>query len=136
MATVFHDRYVVLRRREQDERTFVHRRQTFRTAPRSRSASRALSLAHAKVFGLILIATYVASSLSGQILLEWARKEGIWAAERYREARIVEAQLRREVETFAGLAELDLWTSDQGLLPPELALSANLVRGNGEGTQK
>ncbi|MFN3729502.1 MAG: hypothetical protein ACK4XJ_07305 [Fimbriimonadaceae bacterium] len=74
-------------------------------------------------------ATFFASSLAGNVLVEIARVEGIEARNRTSYARQQEALLRGRIERLKSLDVIDQWASRHGMLPPERLASGIRVEG-------
>ena len=96
------------------------------TAPRTRrpvakARHRDSSAVWAYVTGFIIMAglTFMASSLLGQVMVEKARREGLRAAERSREARKVEAVLRQRIDYLGSLGTVEAWATSHNFVAPD-----------------
>ena len=100
-------------------------RESFLTQPRVRRRSRARSktgaaaLVRATWFVIIVGTTYLASSLSGNVMMEKARREGLRAQDRARTARKAEVVLRQEIDGMTGMTALADWALSHGFRAPE-----------------
>ena len=77
-------------------------------------------MAMARVASFVIIAgiAFIGSSLSGNVMVEKVRREGLRAAERAREARKSEAILRQQVDILSSLGSVDDWAAAHGFTPP------------------
>ncbi|HZH98756.1 MAG TPA: hypothetical protein VEX38_07270 [Fimbriimonadaceae bacterium] len=75
-----------------------------------------------KFFVIAGIAFFV-SSLCGQVMVEKARREGLKAVERSRDARKAEAILRRRLDSLTSLSSISEWAKGNSLIAPD-----NLVK--------
>jgi hypothetical protein len=73
-------------------------------------------LAYSAAFAFLVAATYGASSLAGQTMMEQARREGLHAKERALDARKDVATLRQRVERLVGMRSIDQWASVRGFV--------------------
>lgn len=71
------------------------------------------------VFATIAGVAFMCSSLLGQVMVEQARREGIRAMERAREARKMEAVLRSRLDVLTNLTSVEEWAKSKGMLAPE-----------------
>jgi hypothetical protein len=71
--------------------------------------------------------TFLVSSLTGQVMVEKARREGIRSMQRAMDARKVEAVLRHRLDSITGLTSVDEWAKTHGFFAPD-----QLVKGTGE----
>lgn len=84
-----------------------------------RSQARAVPLSLVVVrFALIAGVAYMASSLAGHVMVEGARNEGGRFADRAREARRTEAQLRSRINELTNLGTVETWAVSHGFLAP------------------
>lgn len=63
--------------------------------------------------------TFFASSLVGHVMVEKARREGIWARERAGDARKSEALLRSRVDELTSLGAVEAWAHSHGFVAPD-----------------
>ena len=84
--------------------------------------------ARSVLFGAIAGAVFFASSLTGNVLMENARREGLAATARAREAKREEAAVRRQLDALTGLGAIETWASAHGFQAPD-ALVQPSVRG-------
>jgi hypothetical protein len=68
------------------------------------------------VFLVISSATYLASSMAGQVMVEKARRDGIGAQRRASEAKRAEVSLRARINELTGFSNLDSWAVAHGLV--------------------
>jgi hypothetical protein len=75
-------------------------------------------------FCVLAASTYLVSSMSGQVMVEKARRDGITAQRRATEAKRAEAGLRSRINELTGFSNLEAWAlahgfvaSDQPSLP-------------------
>jgi hypothetical protein len=89
--------------------------------PRARRKSLVSSQSTAKIttFLIIVGVTYLVSSLTGQVMVEKARREGISASGRALEARKVEAELGKRLDMLTSFASVDEWAKTHNFLPPD-----------------
>jgi hypothetical protein len=89
--------------------------------PASHVPTLSLSRAWPRVlaFGLIASVAYLGGGLAGQVMLEQARREGLWARERAREARRAEAFLRKRVDDLSSFTAIHRWAASHGFVAPE-----------------
>jgi len=71
------------------------------------------------LFGLIAAVVYVASALTGNVMMEKARRDGILAQERARAARAAEGALRESIDEMTSLDALNDWACAHGFSAPE-----------------
>lgn len=92
-----------------------------------------LSRIGTKVFqlSLITLAVYLCSSMGGQVLMEKARREGLKAVSRAKEAVKSEALLRNQVQDLTSTYAIDTWAKENGYLAPEV-LAAQDQQANGK----
>ncbi len=70
-------------------------------------------------FLLIALGAYGFSSLAGQTMMEQARREGIRAQERARQARMDVALLRQRVDRLTSMKSIEAWAESRGMQTPE-----------------
>jgi hypothetical protein len=68
---------------------------------------------------IIVGLTYLVSSMTGQVMVEKARREGISASGRALEARKVEAELGKRLDMLTSFASVDEWAKTHNFLPPD-----------------
>src|SRR5688572_33048980 len=106
-------------RRQHRSRSEPERRPARRVMTRRQARDR--SATWAKVTGFVIIAglTFMASSLAGQVMVEKARREGLRASERAREARKVEAVLRQKIDYLGSLGTVEAWATSHNFVAPD-----------------
>lgn len=74
----------------------------------------------AKVATFVILAglSFIASSLSGHVMVEKVRREGLRAGERAREARKAEAVLRQQVDALSSLGSVEDWAAAHNFVGP------------------
>ncbi len=95
------------------------RTQSARTRSRARSKTAALVLGRTALFMGLSAMTYLVSSLSGQVMLENARRDGIAAQRRAVEARRSEVMLRSRINELTGFSSLEGWAVAHGFVAPD-----------------
>jgi hypothetical protein len=110
-------------------RPVVQSRPNLRVTTRSRSKVIGAVVARCAVFAVVALATSAASSLTGNVMVEKARRDGIHAAERSRDARAAEAVLRRKVNELTSIASIQEWAIAHGFEAPDV-LSPTSTRKN------
>ncbi|MBI5707786.1 MAG: hypothetical protein HZC36_12450 [Armatimonadetes bacterium] len=90
---------------------------------RARAATRTNSLlaVRTSVFFTVVALTYVVGSLSGQVLLEKARRESLQSLARAQEARQAEAVLQHQVDGLLSLDSIAGWARANGFIAPDAA---------------
>jgi hypothetical protein len=68
---------------------------------------------------IIVGVTYLVSSLTGQVMVEKARRDGIRASSRALEARKVEGELSKRLDLLTSFASVDEWAKTHNFLPPD-----------------
>lgn len=90
----------------------------------ARPALRARILAGSVRFSVIAVCVFFASSLFGQVMLENARRDGIRAVQRAKQAAKDQALLRDRVLALTRASAIDAWAEANGFVSPEsLALA-------------
>jgi hypothetical protein len=90
-----------------------------RMAERAKAKRRSIAMAQATTFAIIAGITFMASSLGGHVMVEKARREGLRAAERAREARKVEAVLRQKIDYMSSLSTVEAWATSHSFIAPD-----------------
>ena len=90
-----------------------------RTRTRGRSGSESQTIARAATFAIIVCCAFIASSLFGNVMVEKARREGLRAAERAREARKAETVLREQVDMLVSLTAVEDWATAHSFVAPD-----------------
>lgn len=90
-----------------------------RTRSRRRSALGVAIATRAAWFGILVAVTYLASSLSGNVMMEKARREGLRAQDRAQAAQKAEFVLRQSIDAMTGLSALHDWALGHGFKAPE-----------------
>ena len=89
--------------------------------PRRKPRSAASTLNRFLAFGTIACASYLVSSLAGQVMVEKARREGIRAVGRATSARKVEEELNKRLNQLTSLQSIQGWAkAHQFFTPAEL----------------
>lgn len=78
-------------------------------------------------FAIIAGLTYLVSSLTGQVMVEKARREGIRAAEKATEARKMVEELNNRLASLKDLPAVDGWAKTHNFFQPD-----ELAKSNGE----
>jgi hypothetical protein len=100
-------------------RTRTEAKPQARVVSRVRPSIAYILLVKSVSFILIALMVYLSSSLFGQVMVEKARREGIRATIRAREARKAESVLRRRLDSLTSLSAVEEWAGTHGFLPPE-----------------
>lgn len=100
-------------------RTFVATQAGLHALPRARVRAFPNLASKTLRFGLIVVVTHFTASLSGYVLLENARKDGMIARDRATEARQAEAVLRKSVDALTSFASIKDWTAANGFVAPD-----------------
>lgn len=100
-------------------RPLVHTRPQLRVVTRSRTKVVRIAIARCVMFGVVALATSAASSLAGSVMVEKARRDGIRAVERSRDARAAEAVLRTKVNELTSLSAIQDWAYSHGFEAPD-----------------
>jgi hypothetical protein len=97
-------------------RPAAYTRQIVRTRSRRRSSS-VLSVFMTKAVALTVVAAaaYGASTLAGQTMMEQARREGLRAQERSRQARMDVGLLRERVARLSSMKTIENWAAMSGM---------------------
>ncbi len=106
---------------------YTYREKTLRrTSARRRAQEDALAAALARCVCYVLLAGFAMmfSSLSGNSLMEKARRDYVRAGERTKAAKMDVSLLRERVERLTTMGAIDRWAASHGFLPPE-SLQAN-----------
>jgi hypothetical protein len=69
------------------------------------------------LFIAVVLLTFFASSLAGHVAVEKARREGLRALERAKEARKAEVVLRNRVDLLTGIRSVETWSAANGFAP-------------------
>lgn len=88
-----------------------------RRRAKSRSASRILG--HVAAFSAVIAVSYGVSSLAGNTLMEKARREGLNAQARSRQAKMDVALLRDRIERLTSMQSVEQWASFRGFVSPD-----------------
>jgi hypothetical protein len=84
-------------------------------------------LARAALFGVVTLSIFFSSSLAGQVMVEKARRDGLHAVVRAKEATKEEAMLREQVLSMKRSSAIDTWAQENRFVAPETnALSAEM----------
>jgi hypothetical protein len=86
---------------------------------RKRTNYGAIALSKCALFAVSMGLTYMASSFSGQVLLEGARQERIEAKRRATEAKEAEAVLTAKLDAIVSAAGVEQWALAHGYVAPE-----------------
>lgn len=92
-----------------------------RPRPRSQAKTKtaAVALGRTMAFLVLASATYLTSSMAGQVMVEKARRDGISAQRRAAEAKRAEVSLRARINELTGFSNLDSWATAHGLVASE-----------------
>jgi hypothetical protein len=94
-------------------------RSKHRPRGRTKSGVGAAVMARATWFFIILGVTFLASSLSGNVMMEKARREGLRAQDRAQAAKKAEAGLRQSIDAMTGMTAVGDWALAHGFRAPE-----------------
>lgn len=90
---------------------------------RKRARASAISVsdfaAYAVLFLSLVGATWIVSSLAGNVMLEKARRESIQSTRRAREARSAVAVLRRTIDSMTSYSAINDWATSHGYRAPD-----------------
>ena len=114
-------------------RRVPHSTGRLRTAPRTPTAKRkskaqAVTKSDLTITNFVIIVgiVYLVGSLSGQVMVEKARREGIAASQRASEARKVVEELNHRLAALKDLPAVEGWAKTHNFfLPDQLALKAD-----------
>ena len=85
------------------------------TKPRANSKA----LTRSVLFGALTLSVFFASSLVGQVMVEKARRDGIHAVARAKDAAKDVALLRDRFQAMSRASAIDAWAISHDLVPPE-----------------
>lgn len=94
-------------------------RRKARTQARARTNVWGSILGGAALFAVVAVATFLASSMAGQVMVEKARREGISAQRRASDARRAEAALRSRISELTGFTAMENWALSHGYIAPD-----------------
>ena len=106
-------------------RPVVNTRPRVRVTSRSRANVAQLVIARCVMFAVVALTTSAASSLAGSVMVEKARREGIRAVDRARDARAAEAILRTKVNELTSVASIQEWALSHGFQAPDAGSAAS-----------
>lgn len=86
---------------------------------RAQVKARANVAARTFLFMTVAAGSYVAATLSGQVLLEQARRQSLSSQARTTEARQAESVLRHQVDELSSLASIAAWARANGFSAPD-----------------
>lgn len=87
-----------------------------------RKAKRKINVgARVAVFSTLALVSFMVNSMAGNVMVEKARREGIQAAQRTREARNVQAALTRQVMALSSADASADWARSRGFVAPDQA---------------
>lgn len=101
-----------------------------RLEEKARTATRTSAPARLAVLMGLALATFIVSSIFGQVALEKTRREGIRISARASAAVRDESQLRDEILDLKQPSAIDAWAQENGFVPPE-RLAAAMAKGTG-----
>lgn len=98
-----------------------------RPIPASRRKARARTktnvwsqiLAGAVLFSVVTVATFLVSSMAGQVAVEKARRDGITSQRRAADARRAEGALRSRINELTGFTAMENWALSHGFVAPD-----------------
>ena len=76
--------------------------------------------AKSALFAVLTLSFFFSSSLAGQVMVEKARRDGLHAVERARDASKETAILRDRVQDLTRGSAIDSWALENGFTTPEL----------------
>jgi hypothetical protein len=85
----------------------------------TKSSVATVILVKSAIFCGLTLSAFFASSLTGQVMLEKARIEGIHAIERSKAATKEDALLRGRVQALTSSSAIDSWATQNHFIPPE-----------------
>ena len=91
-------------------------------------------LARSALFGALTLSVFFASSLAGQVMVEKARRDGMHAVQRAKDAVKEESLLREQVQSMTRSSAVDTWAQEHGFVAPE-ALSAQASSDSNSGSE-
>jgi hypothetical protein len=71
------------------------------------------------LFGALTLSFFFSSSLAGQVMVEKARRDGMHAVQRAKDANKEEALLRDKVQSMTRSSAIDAWALQHDLIAPE-----------------
>ncbi|MFI5386469.1 MAG: hypothetical protein ACHQ50_10160 [Fimbriimonadales bacterium] len=80
-------------------------------------------LARSAVFCMLSLCTFYGSSLAGQVMVEKARRDGISAVQRAKEAVKEDLLLRSQVQSLTRASAIDAWAEENGMVSPDLIVA-------------
>lgn len=83
--------------------------------------------AKAMQFGLMTLCIFLCSSLAGQVMVEKARRDGLKATSRAKDAGKAESLLRAQIQELTSTAAVDAWAQTHGYFAPEVLADPSLV---------
>ena len=83
-------------------------------------------------FGVLTLGVYFVSSLSGQVMVEKARREGMSAVTRAKDAVKEESTLRERVQALTRSSAVDTWAQENGFLSPDKLTAQVSAEPDGE----
>lgn len=81
--------------------------------------------AKSAALALFVVAVFFASSLAGQVMVEKARRDGLRAVGRAREAAKEVALLRDKVQAMTQASAVDNWAQENGFVSPDSLVAQN-----------
>lgn len=81
-------------------------------------------------FGMATLVFFMCSSMAGQVMVEKARREGLSAASRAKEATKAEALLRTQIQDMSSTSAIDQWALAHGFQASEVL--ANQLKEKGD----
>lgn len=102
------------------QRVVVQSQPGLRVVSRTRSNVLELIAFRTLAFSFIAAVVFFASSLSGQVMVEKARRDGLRAVARTRAVRIAAVSAREEVASLLDSRQVDRWAAENGFVVPGL----------------
>lgn len=109
------------------------------TAPRVRIKTRVIPKSNTSVYVLrklttlftCMFAAFLLSTISGQVMLEKVRREGILARQLVVDSHKIENSERRQLDAITNPIAIEEWAEAHGFVAPEAQIESKDVPGNG-----
>jgi hypothetical protein len=102
-------------------RPTVERRPQLRVVSYRRPSFWQVAAARTALFAFVALGAFLCSSLAGHVMMEKARRDGLRAVDRSREAKKAESLLLQRVESLTSFAAIQEWALAHDFRPPEEA---------------
>lgn len=101
-----------------------------KTKKRAKASSATLTnaFAYTLLFAALVGATWVISSLAGNVMVEKARRENIQSTRRAREARSSVAVLRRSIDSMTSYSAVSDWAISHGFRAPDQSVQPSSMK--------